>query len=319
MDFQKAIACLLISTWPLSAQENPLAETPMSPREDAIEQLLSERESPEALDKAAANARELGIPEQAILEARFLFHVDREEDAEIAGLLPDFRKLRDGFKLADSEVFGSVDDWLAVVEYVEALGALEQGDKAGFKQHITEAFWLSPRQGAAFAPHIDRIRLMDAMKAIRVDFEKSYTDILTENPVSLGAAMGEKRGLLLHFWSPWSRECEATLNDFFTTAGYLAKHDVGVVSILPETSAKVKTDAKAMLASTEKKIPGAWIVDTKKSPVSNKLRVQSVPAVVLVSKEGTVLFNGHPTDEEFWKALAKLNPEIGRPEADEGR
>ena len=319
MDSTRALASLLICTWPLAAQDVPLSETPMSPREDAIEQLLSERESTEALDKAAADARTLGIPEQAILEARFLFHVDRAEDAEIAALAPEFRKLKDGFKLTDSEVFGSVDDWLAVVEYVEALAALGEGDKDGFKQHITEAFWLSPRQGAAFAPHIDRIRLMDAMKAIRVDFEKTYTNILKDAPVSLGVVIGEKRGVLLHFWSPWSRECEATLSDFFTTAGYLSGKGLAVVSILPETSAKVIADAKAMLVATEKKVPGTWIVDTKKSPISNKLRVQSVPAVVLVSREGNVLFNGHPTDEEFWKALAKLNPEIGRPDAEEER
>jgi hypothetical protein len=302
----------------LCAQLGPQADLPMSAKEDAIEQLLSERESPEALKKAAVAARALGVSEQAILEARFLFHVDRAEDAEIAGLLPEFLAIKDKFKIADSEIFGSVDDWLAVTEYVQALGALEKGDKAGFKWHITEAFWLSPKQGAAFAPHIDRIRLMDAMKAVKVDFEKSYTDTLTGKPVSLGEITGERKGLLLHFWSPWSRECEATLNDFFITAEHLNGKDVAVVSILPETSAKVIADAKAMLVATGKKIPGSWIVDTKKSPVSAKMKVQSVPAVVLISSEGRILFNGHPTNGDFWKALEKLNPAIERPEMRDG-
>jgi hypothetical protein len=298
----------------LCAQIEQPPETPMSPREDAIEELLSERESPEALEKAVVSARALGVSEQTILEARFLFHVDRAEDKEIAGLLPQFMALKDKFNLADSEIFGSVDDWLAVTEYVQALASLDKGDKAGFKQHITEAFWLSPRQGAAFAPHIDRIRLMDAMKEVKVDFEKPYTDTLTDKPVTLGDILGERKGMLLHFWSPWSRECEATLADFFITAEHLIGKDVAVASILPETSKKVVTDANAMLAATGKKIPGSWIVDTKKGPVSAKLRVQSVPAVVLISAEGRILFNGHPTDGEFWKALAKLNPAIIRPE-----
>jgi len=298
--------------------EPPAADSKLSPREDAVEQMLSERESAEALEKAIAAARALGVPEQALLEARFLFHVDRAEDEKIAGLLPDFMKLKDNFKLADSEIFGSVDDWLAVVEYVMALDALGKGDKDGFKQHITEAFWMSPKQGAAFAPHIDRIRLMDAMKEIRIDFEKTYVDTLTRQHVSLGDIMGKKKGILLHFWSPWSRECEATLPDFFITAEHLLSKDVAVASILPETSEKVITDAKAMLEATGKKNPAAWIVDTKKSPISAKLRVQSVPAVVLVSADGRILFNGHPTDENFWKALETLIPGIVRPEMREG-
>jgi hypothetical protein len=318
MDHRLVFAGLSFCGLLFCARAQEPAETPMSPRENAIEQLLSERESPEALDKAAAAARALGISEQAILEARFLFHVDRAEDAEIAALLPQFRVVKDKFRLADSEIFGSVDDWLAVTEYVEALAALQQGDKDGFKRHITEAFWLSPRQGAAFAPHIDRIRLMDAMKAVQVDFSKTYADTFGGKETSLGEIMGGRKAILLHFWSPWSRECDATLVDFFITAEHLLGKDLAVASILPETSAKVIADAKAMLAATGKKAPGAWIVDTVKNPISAKLRVQSVPAVVLISTEGRILFNGHPTDGEFWRALEKTNPAIIRPEMREG-
>ncbi len=302
----------------LFAQVEPPAETPMDPKEDAIEQMLSERESPEALEKAVADARKLGASEQAILEARFLFHVDRAEDAEIAALLPEFEKRKADFNLVDSEIFAAEDDWLAVTEYVHAIALLKKGDADGFKKHITEAFWLSPKQGAAFAPHIERMRLMDAMKAVKVDFEKKYKDILGGETVSLGEVIGDKKGLLLHFWSPWSRECEATLADFFLTAGHLIPNGVGVVSILPETSVKVTADAKAMLQATGKNIPGGWIVDSKKAPVSHKLKVQSVPVVVLLSAGGRVLYNGHPAEENFWKALESLEPRILRPEMREG-
>lgn len=314
MVLPRLLAGLMTGGTLLVAQVEPAPESPMDPKEDAIEQMLSERESPEALGKAVAAARALGVSEQAILEARFLFHVDRAEDAEIAALLPEVEKRKARFNLVDSEIFASEDDWLAVAEYIRAIAALKQGDPAGFKQHITEAFWLSPKQGAAFAPHIERLRLMDAMKAVKVDFEKEYKDTLGDGMVSLGEVLGEKKGLLLHFWSPWSRECEATLADFFQTAEHIIPKGVGVVSILPETSAKVNGDAKAMLQATGKNIPGQWIVDSKKAPISDKLKVQSVPVVVLISAEGRVLYNGHPTEENFWKALEELGPGIMRPE-----
>jgi predicted DsbA family dithiol-disulfide isomerase len=72
-----------------------------------------------------------------------------------------------------------------------------------------------------------------------------------------------------------------------------------------------------MLKGAGKKIPGAWIVDTKKDPLNVRLRVQNVPVFVLISPDGNVLFNGHPTDDEFWSALEKINPEIMRPEISE--
>lgn len=318
MDLRPLLTGFALCTALLCAEPESPAEAPLSPKQDAVEQMLAERDSPEAMEKAVTAARKLGVSEQAILEARFLYHVDRAEDAELAALLPQFVALKGKFKISESEIFGSEDDWLAVTEYVQALDSLQKGDKDGFKRHITEAFWLSPKQGAAFAPHIDRIRLMDAMKDVKVDFGKTYSDIMTGKQISLGEMIGGRKGILLHFWSPMSTECEATLGDFLITAEHLTGKDLAVASILPETTAKVAADAKAMLEATGKKISGAWIVDSEKDSVSVMLRVQSVPVVVLVSAEGRVLFNGHPTDDEFWNALAKINPEIDRPEMREG-
>lgn len=314
MDPRKLLISLFAFSQFVVGQVEPQIPTVMTPREDSIEELLSVRDSSESLSKAIAAARLLEVPEQVILEARFLFHVDRAEDDEIAKLLPEIEIQKAKFDLAESEIFASTDDWLAVTEYVAALAALEKGDKAGFKQHITEAFWLSPRQGAAFAPHIDRIRLMDAMKSVRVNFEKPYKNTLAEGAMTLGEILGDRKALLLHFWSPWSRECEATLVDFFITADYLNSKGVAVASILPETSEKIATDARLMLAATEKEAPGAWVVDTKKAPLATKLRVQSVPAVVIISEDGRVIFNGHPTDDKFWEELEKIDSGIQRPE-----
>lgn len=314
MDPRKLLISLFAFSQFVVGQVEPQIPTVMTPREDSIEELLSVRDSSESLSKAIAAARLLEVPEQVILEARFLFHVDRAEDDEIAKLLPEIEIQKAKFDLAESEIFASTDDWLAVTEYVAALAALEKGDKADFKQHITEAFWLSPRQGAAFAPHIDRIRLMDAMKSVRVNFEKPYKNTLAEGAMTLGEILGDRKALLLHFWSPWSRECEATLVDFFITADYLNSKGVAVASILPETSEKIATDARLMLAATEKEAPGAWVVDTKKAPLATKLRVQSVPAVVIISEDGRVIFNGHPTDDKFWEELEKIDSGIQRPE-----
>jgi hypothetical protein len=311
--FLPAFFFLFVIASQLAAQDRPADAPVMTAKEEIMEQLFSERESAEALAQAILSARKLGVSEQAILESKFLFHVDRAEDAELAKMLPQLLKQSEHFKLSESEIFGSEDDWRAIVEYVRAIAGLQAGDKQAFKKHITEAFWLSPRQGAAFAPHIERLRLMDAMSEVEVDMDRKYAHTLDAGKTSLGEVRVGKKGMMLHFWSPWSPECEATLADFFITAGLLVKNGIGVVSVLPETSEKVVADAKKMLAATGKVAPGHWIVDSEKSPLSAQLKIQTVPAVVLMDANGKIMFNGNPSDEDFWKLLEKMNPEIKRP------
>jgi hypothetical protein len=284
-----------------------------TPREAALERLLSERESPELLEAAAAAARKAGVSEQAVLEARFLYHVDRREDDAIAALLPEFMKRRDAFRLEESEIFSVREDWLAVTEYVQAIAALKKDDKEAFKKHITEAFWLSPRQGAAFAPHIDRLRLEEAMKSVRIDSTTRLDQLAGGGTAPLASPDDKHKAVLLHFWSPWSRECEAFMPDFVATAVSFMDSGIRVVSILPEDSPKVVNDARELLKPLGAKPPGAWLIDRKKDPLSRRLRVQSVPSMVLLDTEGRVLFNGHPADESFWNSLLRVDPSIKRP------
>jgi len=285
----------------------------LGPREAALEQLLAERASPAALERAVANACAAGVSEQAILEARFLYHIDRREDAAIAAMLPAFLKQREAFKLEDSAIFSVTEDWLAVVEYVQALAALGAGDKPAFKSHITEAFWLSPRQAAAYAPLVERLRLEDVMRTLQLDFALPLTPLLAGEALTLAQLRAGKQAVLLHFWSPRSRECEASLPDFSATAATLDSNNIAVVSLVPADSAQLLDEARAMLRPLGDKPPGAWVLDSKHQSLARKLRVQNLPTLVLVSATGKILFNGDPTDESFWETLHQLDASIQRP------
>ena len=50
-------------------------------------------------------------------------------------------------------------------------------------------------------------------------------------------------------------------------------------------------------------------------PIARELRIKNLPTMVLVSTEGKVLFNGDPSDDEFWTALKKIDAGIVRPDA----
>jgi hypothetical protein len=286
-----------------------------TPREDALDNLLSERDSAQAFAAVIEAARKTGVTEQAILEARFLYHIDRREDDAIAAMLPEFLKQREVFKIQDSAIFGVKEDWLAVVEYVHAIASLKKGDKDAFKSHITEAFWLSPRQASAFAPHIDRMRLEDAMQAVKIDFETRFVALGGGDAVVLKNLVADRKAMLLHFWSPASKECEASLPDFLITAKALGEKGIAMVSLLPEDSPEILTSAREMIRPLGMNPPGAWLIDQKENPLARELRVQTLPVFVLVSNEGRVLFNGDPADDGLWDALKKIDPQIIRPGA----
>jgi hypothetical protein len=286
-----------------------------SRREVALDHLLSERSSDQALEAVIADARKIGITEQAILEARFLYRVDHREDDAIAGMLPEFLKQRELFKIEDSVIFSVKEDWLAVIEYVQAIASLKKGDKDAFKTHITEAFWLSPRQASAFAPHIDRMRLEESMRAVKIDFETKLTALGGGDAVALKNLMVEKKAMVLHFWSPASRECEASMSDFAITAKALIEKGVAVVSILRDDSPKLLADARVMIHPLGMNPPGAWLIDQPGNPLARDLRLQALPVFVLISNEGRVLFNGDPSDDGLWDALKKIDTGIIRPES----
>jgi hypothetical protein len=294
-----------------AAEEDPYATLP--PKRAALERMLSERGAPDTFEAAIKKAREQGVGDQAILEARFLYHVDRREDDKIAAMLPDFLKRKDEFKLEQSEIFAVKEDWLAVVEYVQSIAALKKNDRDGFKKHITEAFWLSPRQASAFAPHIDRLRMEEAMRSVKIDGSMKLPSMLANDPLELATLMRDRKALLLHFWSPWSRECEASMPDFKVTATELEKHGVAVASLLAESTPEAVKDAKEIVKGLGDKPPGVWLLDQEKDSLLRLLRIQNLPAMVLVSPEGSILFNGHPSEDELWDALSKLAPEVKRP------
>ena len=103
--------------------------------------------------------------------------------------------------------------------------------------------------------------------------------------------------------------------DFVATAVPLSANGIAVVSLVPDDSPKLLTDARAMIRPLGDKPPGAWLIDSKEKSLGRELRVQSLPAMVLVSPDGKVLFNGDPTDDEFWETLKKIDARITRPES----
>jgi hypothetical protein len=309
--------CALCSVAPAVGQQADAAaiasEMQSAARRDALETLMAERGNENAFQAALKKARDAGVTPQAILEARFLYRVDKGDDAALARLLPEFIQQQAAFKLEDSAIFSVTEDWLSVIEYLKALSALEAKQRDVFKKHITEAFWLSPRQAGAFAPHIERLRTAEAMRDVIVDLSPALAPVMGGKEVSLKDITGSKKALLLHFWSPWVHESEIFLPEFASIASQIQPHGIAVASLVPGDVPDLINEARDAIRSKELRPAGIWLIDPASGTIARQLRVRNLPTVALISCDGRVLFNGDPGDKSLWVSFATINPEIRRP------
>lgn len=300
-----ASSVFLICPAVFSAEKKPEASA-------AREALFDDFKTPAELDRAITSARAAGVPEQSIAEARFMFQLPQHDDAAISALLPEFLKQSGNFRLGESAIFNSREEWLSAVEYLRSIDARQRGDKEAFKKHLTEAFWLSPRQTAALIPQIERIRLEDDMRTMRFSFDRKFQTADGKTTVHLAELMKDKKVLLLHFWNPGEEGGADALKDLAVWSKQLKGKPLAIVSVHPADSAGTSAIRKA-IGSHPQPVPVTWISDDADAPLSASFHVRYSPAVILVSAEGKVMFNGDPTEGLFRETLRAAESSIMPP------
>ncbi len=307
----KSLSLLLALSLPLSAQK-----LPEDNREDLVTALMESRD-PKAFEVAVTNARNGKVPEQTIIEARFLYLVDQGDEAKLAAYSQTMQKQLPDFTIEDSAIFAVREDFESVIQYTLALAALQKKDNTLFKKHITEAFWLSPNQGVQFAPLINEVRMNQEMAKLTIDLTTSFENQRKPGAlISLKELMGDSPAILLHLWNPWVQQSMISMQDYAVVAKHLTENKIPPVSLLLSGTAESREAADNFLKENPETTPGSWLVDKERDSLSAKLRVQTFPVFVLIDNKGKILFNGDPSMTALWDELQKLSPKIKRPTKD---
>lgn len=293
-------------------QAQDQAPEPLEKQELILQNLFNSRE-PIEFAKAVIEAKKHNVSEQVILEATFLYHVDKNEYASIVELTKQFQAMTAKFDPKVSKIFAHKEDWLSVIEYGLALQALEKNDLTTFQKHIKEAFWLSPNKASAFAHHITKIHTQAAMKNVKLDLNRKIFQVDKNEPTSLKKLLGNKQAIVLRFWSPWNQNINNTYPQIVHLSQQSNIHKISFASILINRDPQGIKDTKEVIKETGNDLTSHWLADENNGHLTKLLRIDQLPTIVVINKSGEILFNGPVTDQELWKTLQKIAPNLAAP------
>lgn len=273
--------------------------------EEIAKKLFSPDATLEAFNKAVDEATKAGAPAQFIAEAKLVWGLRNKDTEFLTKIVPELESVAKDYKEENSAGLGTVEDFQALIHYVKALDAAMKGDSAKVKEHITEAFWLSPEQSGLFAQTVTFFRTQAKMAKITVDMKTKITNSKAEG-MTLEQVLGKNKAILLDFWASWCGPCVALMPQLKKKSEYLAKYGVVVAGMNAEGDPAIAE--KFRIAKEMKDV--VWLVEPTTEPFSKLLDIKTLPRMVLLTPEGKVLFNGSPMDPALWAALKNVDPAI---------
>ncbi len=293
--FLKVLGLLLFLSSPfLKAEKNEL-----------FSKLMGERQ-PEAFKKLLSESHAAGENEQVLLEAEFLFNIDNGSDADIASLLPRFLKSRENDKIEQSNIFTAPEDRDATIEFVKALDASLRDDLAAFETHMKAAFWLNPERADTFAPYAIKVKTRKALEKILFVLDTKQTKLGDAATPSFKEILADKKALVLHYWTPWKAGAEESLVSFTTLVSDMKSQNIAIASVLPADASADPTSFSNILQEAKVTELAPWLIDTD-NILSRRYFIKSSPTLLLIDKNGKILFHGSPDDKLFKEKLKMLD------------
>lgn len=291
---------------PPTSASHGLISVVQAQEEETMKTLFSPETTPEEFVAVQAKAKGEGASDQLLLEANIIRTFYGQDTKTLVTLLKPLRDASANLSFGKSQLFQKRTDYESLVEGIAALEADQKDDAAAFEKHIKEAVWLgSPMLQPIYMSWLNTHRAAAEMKNLVVPLETELQDSEGKK-TSLKKVLGSNKALLIDFWAEWCAPCMNAMGELKEKGAALAPQGVVVVGLNTEDNG-VEIAARV---KKNKEIALPWLVEPNGQPYSRLLNVDSIPRMILVSPEGKVLYNGHPSDPALKTALEKVGAKL---------
>lgn len=260
--------------------------------------------------QALSRAKAAGVPEQARLEAEIIFFLNRGELPQVKKALAAMDSVQTKWVYSQAQYLDKPNRWNAVKNYFEAVVALSDEDFKKFEVSIKESFWLDPELGPLLARVVQKYHSTVGMRGVVIPMDLALT-AAGGKKVTLAELVKGNKAVLLDFWASWCGPCKQLLPDLIKKQKLLAPQGIIVAGVNVESLNVGLREAKRFREDYGIDFP--WLIEPDDSSLSRMLNVEAIPRMILLSPEGNVLYNDHPSRNELKLALKKLGVTLDAP------
>lgn len=282
--------------------------------EARLEALIETAKDEEAdFDSAYAEAEQAGWPADWLLEARLVRALVQGELENLMALLPEIDEAGDEFRYGIGRTFISEMQLDGFADTLRCVQAYQSDDMEAFVDLAVSSFRKSPEFNKAFGigdllSHYHYQQVQESSLAdlsVPMDLELSSVEGETK---SLKEWMGDKDAALLDFWASWCGPCIRLMPSLKEKSATLSSQGVFVAGVNTDQGDQLGSAKKVRQQHGMESVP--WLLDPNGSALSGHLMIDSIPRMILVDREGTILYNGHPSDPALGDALAKVGAKL---------
>lgn len=277
--------------------------------DDRQEALIASARSGSEFDVALAEAREAGHPEGWLLEAEIVKALSSGDMGALLTLPDRIDALGSEFRIGIGNTFISAQQLDGFSDTIRCVIAYQAGDTDAFEALAVSSFSKAPSFNKLFGigdllatTRMEAVQAV-AMEGVGVPMDLKMSNVEGETR-TLRDWMGENKVMLVDFWASWCGPCIRAMPSLKAKAESLPAQGVFVAAINIDDSGQL---AKANKTRDEKDMGSVpWLLDSNGGELSDLLMIDSIPRMLLIDREGKILYNGHPQDPSLGVALAKI-------------
>lgn len=278
---------------------------------DALIALAQDKEADFASALAAAKAE--GMSSDWLLEAEIVRTLSTGDVDGMFDLIASIEAVGEEFRFGAGRNFYSARQLEGFADTLRCVLAYRSGDEQAFERYALLSFEKAPGFNGAFGIGnlLARQRMeqaqADAMADFRIPMDMELANADGESK-TIAAWMGDDKAMLIDFWASWCGPCISLMPRLKEKQATLSAQDVFVAGVNTDRRDQLNNAIKVREREGMESVP--WLLDRNGGDLSGMLMVDSIPRMVLVDREGSVLYNGHPEDPSLGVALAKIGVEL---------